>query len=121
MEDVANVPIEIPGTGEVIALRDIANVRRGYVDPPESPFYYNGDQAVLIGSVQEVSEQVANHWVDGMKSTVQINGCDQGFEGTGGNRGFAATTGLLLSFAQTDHLSQVDDLCHLIQGSLIHQ
>jgi len=49
VEDIANVPIEIPGTGEVIALRDIASVRRGYVDPPETPFYYDGEQAVLIG------------------------------------------------------------------------
>ena len=48
-EDIANVPIEIPDTGEVIALRDIADVRRAYVDPPEAPFYYNGEQAVLIG------------------------------------------------------------------------
>lgn len=49
VEDIEEVPIEIPGTGEVIALRDIASVRRGYVDPPEAPFYYNGEQAVLVG------------------------------------------------------------------------
>jgi len=49
VEDIANVPIELPDTGEVIALRDIASVRRGYVDPPEAPFYYDGEQAVLIG------------------------------------------------------------------------
>jgi multidrug efflux pump subunit AcrB len=49
LEDIENVPIEIPGTGEVIALRDLASVRRAYVDPPETPFYYNGEQAVLIG------------------------------------------------------------------------
>jgi multidrug efflux pump subunit AcrB len=47
--DIENVPIEIPGTGEVINLRDIASVRRGYVDPPTAPFYYDGEQAVLIG------------------------------------------------------------------------
>jgi multidrug efflux pump subunit AcrB len=47
--DIENVPIEIPGTGEVIQLGDIANVRRGYADPPVTPFYYDGEQAVLIG------------------------------------------------------------------------
>ncbi len=47
--DIENVPIEIPGTGEVVYLRDLADVRRGYVDPPTAPFYYNGEQAVLIG------------------------------------------------------------------------
>lgn len=49
VEDVESVPIEIPGTGEVLTLRDVAAVRRGYVDPPEAPVYYDGEQAVLIG------------------------------------------------------------------------
>jgi multidrug efflux pump subunit AcrB len=49
VEDIENVPIEIPDTGEVIYLKDIASVRRGYVDPPTAPFYYDGEQAVLIG------------------------------------------------------------------------
>jgi multidrug efflux pump subunit AcrB len=49
VEDIENVPIEIPDTGEVINLRDLASVRRGYVDPPTTPFYYDGEQAVLIG------------------------------------------------------------------------
>ena len=37
VEDIENVPIEIPDTGEVIRLRDLASVRRGYVDPPTAP------------------------------------------------------------------------------------
>jgi multidrug efflux pump subunit AcrB len=49
VEDIAAVPIEIPGTGEAIELGEIANVRRGYVDPPVTPFYYDAEQAVLIG------------------------------------------------------------------------
>jgi multidrug efflux pump subunit AcrB len=49
VEDIENVPIEIPDTGEVVYLRDLASVRRGYVDPPTAPFFYNGEQAVLIG------------------------------------------------------------------------
>jgi multidrug efflux pump subunit AcrB len=48
VEDIENVPIEIPGTGEVITLRDLATVRRGYVDPPRAPFYYDGEQGVLL-------------------------------------------------------------------------
>jgi multidrug efflux pump subunit AcrB len=47
--DIENVPIEIPDTGEVVYLRDLASVRRDYVDPPEAPFYFDGEQAVLIG------------------------------------------------------------------------
>ncbi len=50
VEDIANVPIEIDDAGEeVLYLRDVATVRRGFVDPPESPFYYNGEQGVLLG------------------------------------------------------------------------
>jgi multidrug efflux pump subunit AcrB len=49
VQDVRNVTFEIPDTGRVIRLGDIASVRRGYVDPPESPFYYGDEQAVLIG------------------------------------------------------------------------
>ena len=37
------------GTEETIRLRDLASVRRGYVDPPVQPFYFNGEQAILIG------------------------------------------------------------------------
>jgi multidrug efflux pump subunit AcrB len=58
VEDIENVPIEIPDTGEVIRLRDIASVRRGYVDPPVSPFYYDGEQAVLIGVSMAVGRNV---------------------------------------------------------------
>jgi multidrug efflux pump subunit AcrB len=49
VEDIENVPIEIPGTGDVVTLGDLADVRRAYVDPPVRPFYYDGEQAVLIG------------------------------------------------------------------------
>jgi multidrug efflux pump subunit AcrB len=49
VDDIADVRIEIPGTGEQINLRDIASVRRAYVDPLANPFYYDGEQAVLIG------------------------------------------------------------------------
>ncbi|MHC5114074.1 MAG: efflux RND transporter permease subunit, partial [Planctomycetota bacterium] len=48
VEDVADVPIEIPGTGEVVRLRDLAEVRRGYVDPPRAPFSFDGEQGVLL-------------------------------------------------------------------------
>jgi multidrug efflux pump subunit AcrB len=58
VEDIANVEIEVPDTGQTIRVRDIANLRRGYVDPPEAPFYYNGEQAVLIGVSMAEGENV---------------------------------------------------------------
>jgi multidrug efflux pump subunit AcrB len=60
VEDIETVPIEIPDTGQVIQLRDVATVRRGYVDPPTAPFYYDGEQAVLIGVSMAEGENVLN-------------------------------------------------------------
>jgi multidrug efflux pump subunit AcrB len=56
--DIENVTITLPETGQVIRLRDIASVRRGYVDPPESPFYYNGEQAILVAVSMAEGENV---------------------------------------------------------------
>jgi multidrug efflux pump subunit AcrB len=58
VEDIESVPIEIPDTGQVIQLQDVASVRRGYVDPPTAPFYYDGEQAVLIGVSMAEGENV---------------------------------------------------------------
>ncbi len=49
VEDIRNVPITVPGTQQVVFLRDLASVTRGYVDPMEAPFYYDGQQALLLG------------------------------------------------------------------------
>ncbi|MBW1886529.1 MAG: efflux RND transporter permease subunit, partial [Deltaproteobacteria bacterium] len=48
VEDIRNVPITIPGTQQVVFLRDLASVTRGYVDPMEAPFYYDGQQANIL-------------------------------------------------------------------------
>ncbi len=58
VEDIENVPIEVPGTEDVVYVRDLASVRRGYVDPPKAPFYFNGEQAVLIGVSMAEGENV---------------------------------------------------------------
>lgn len=49
VDDIASVSIRIPDSNEQIRLADIASVRRGYADPPQTPFYYGDEQAVLIG------------------------------------------------------------------------
>ncbi len=49
VEDIETVPIDVPGAGEVVQLRDLATVRRGYVDPPTAPIFFGDEQAVLIG------------------------------------------------------------------------
>lgn len=48
LEDIRRVAIEAEG-GHVVYLEDLATVRRGYVDPPSSPSYYNGKTAIVFG------------------------------------------------------------------------
>ena len=48
MEEIEDVLIPIPGTKTNIALRDIATVRKAYVEPIQNPAYYNGRQAIVL-------------------------------------------------------------------------
>jgi multidrug efflux pump subunit AcrB len=48
MEEIEEVLIPISGTRATIPLRDIATVRRGYVEPIDNPAYYNGHQAIVL-------------------------------------------------------------------------
>jgi len=59
-EDVANVTFQIPGTGQLFRIGDVADVRRGYQDPVDNPVYFNGRQAVVISvSTHEGTNNVA--------------------------------------------------------------
>ncbi|MEW8619495.1 MAG: efflux RND transporter permease subunit [Candidatus Thiodiazotropha endolucinida] len=60
LEEIAAIPIGIPGTEQSIALRDLAEIERGYVDPPEMPAFFNGRQAIVISiSVMDGVDSVA--------------------------------------------------------------
>ena len=48
LEEIAAIPIGIPGTEQSIALRDLSEIRRGYVDPPEKPAFFNGRPAIVL-------------------------------------------------------------------------
>ena len=48
VDDLAKTVVELPGGG-VVYLRDIANIYRGYADPPESITRVNGQPALAIG------------------------------------------------------------------------
>ena len=45
---IQSVFVPVPGTDEVIPLRDLAKISRGYVDPAEKPVYFNGRPAVIL-------------------------------------------------------------------------
>ncbi len=64
LSELKNVSIET-SAGELVYLEDLATVRRGYVDPPEKPAFYNGKPAIVLGlsmisqsNVVELGDQV---------------------------------------------------------------
>jgi multidrug efflux pump subunit AcrB len=46
--DIAAVPVRIPGEDKTIALKDIAQVVRDYVEPAQRPVFFNGHPAIVI-------------------------------------------------------------------------
>jgi multidrug efflux pump subunit AcrB len=48
IEEIAEVLIPISGTRATIPLRDIATIRKAYVEPIHNPAYYNGHQAIVL-------------------------------------------------------------------------
>ena len=48
LDEIGNTHITITGTDDTIALKDIVNLRRGYIDPPDKPAYFNGKPAIMF-------------------------------------------------------------------------
>ena len=48
VEELENVLTAVSGLNGLVRLKDILNVRRGYVDPPETPIFYNGEEALIV-------------------------------------------------------------------------
>lgn len=49
LDEIRQLPIQIPGYTGQIYLQDIANIYRGYVDPVEKPVFFNGQAAIAMG------------------------------------------------------------------------
>ncbi|MBK1734412.1 MFS transporter [Halorhodospira abdelmalekii] len=59
VEDVRAVVLRNPQTDERIYLRDIANVHRGYADPPQRLLRFNGEPGIALGIVPDPGANVA--------------------------------------------------------------
>jgi multidrug efflux pump subunit AcrB len=46
--DIRTVPFTVPDTGEILQLGDVADVSRGYADPPDKPVFYDGHPAIVL-------------------------------------------------------------------------
>ena len=65
VEDISRTVLTLPGTGETVFLGDVADVRRGYVDPPRSTVRANGEPALVLaismregGNIIELGENI---------------------------------------------------------------
>ena len=48
IEEIGDALIPIASTQATIPLRDIASIRKAYVEPVQNPAYYNGHQAIVL-------------------------------------------------------------------------
>ena len=48
IKEIGDVLIPVEGTEAAIPLRDIADIRKAYVEPIQNPAYYNGHQAIVL-------------------------------------------------------------------------
>ena len=49
VDQIRDTLITIPGSGQLLRLGDIMNLRRGHADPPQSRVYFNGRPALVLG------------------------------------------------------------------------
>lgn len=52
VKDIENVVIKLPKSKEVAYLKDIATVKRAYIDPPKNKAYFNGSPAIILAIEQ---------------------------------------------------------------------
>ncbi|MGV2873450.1 efflux RND transporter permease subunit [Colwellia sp. E150_009] len=48
VSDIADTYINIPNSQDFIALKDVVNIKRGYIDPPDKLAYFNGKPAIFF-------------------------------------------------------------------------
>ena len=48
VEEIEDVLTKVPGLNGFVRLKDIMSVRRGYIDPPDKPVYFNGEPALMV-------------------------------------------------------------------------
>ncbi|QFT75747.1 efflux RND transporter permease subunit [Ruegeria sp. THAF33] len=56
VEEIEGVLTKVPGLSGFVRLKDILTVRRGYIDPPDKPVYFNGQPALMV-SVEMASDR----------------------------------------------------------------
>ena len=58
VEEIGQILTQITGTTNLVQMKDLLTVRRGYVDPPEQPIYFNGQPALVLAVEMEASQDI---------------------------------------------------------------
>ncbi len=70
IEDIENLSVKLPETkGQVIYLKDIAKITRGYADPPKAPAFFNGAPAIVL-SVSMIDLFDSFKFADDLKKSI---------------------------------------------------
>jgi multidrug efflux pump subunit AcrB len=48
VDDIEETLISVPGTNSMVRLSDLLSIERGYIDPPQTLAYYDGQPAIVI-------------------------------------------------------------------------
>ena len=49
VEEIKNVQVQVPDSGQIVYLQDIADIRRSYIDPSQYAAFFNDKPAVILG------------------------------------------------------------------------
>jgi multidrug efflux pump subunit AcrB len=61
VEAIRDALVRLPSSGALVAVRDVAEVRRGLVDPPVRPAYVNGERAIVLAISMLDGRSVLDH------------------------------------------------------------
>lgn len=70
LDTIRNIPLLASGQGTYLRLGDIADVRRGWRNPPQEIALLNGEQAVLVAARMQTTVRV-DHWMANAKEMVE--------------------------------------------------
>ncbi|MBV1911711.1 MAG: efflux RND transporter permease subunit [Kangiellaceae bacterium] len=72
LSDIENTYISIPNSEDMIALKDIVSIRKGYVDPPDKLAYFNGQPAIFFSTAMLPEYNILEYAPRIMKKLKQI-------------------------------------------------
>jgi multidrug efflux pump subunit AcrB len=58
VDEIGEILTLVQSTGELVRLKDLLTVRRGYVDPQQEPIYFNGAPALLLSVEMNASKDI---------------------------------------------------------------